>query len=115
MPVRIAKVIQQTFAETLNATGVVTASEIVVEAKVQGKVAKISAPEGSAVKCGEIIVELDKSVFQINVSGAKNALEQAKSNLAWSPGVTSSSPVARLVKQRQAVLDYAQQQLALLL
>jgi membrane fusion protein, multidrug efflux system len=112
-PVRTAKVVEQTFAETLNATGVVSAAETVsVQARVSGILAKISVQEGSTVKRGEIIAELDKSVFQTNVSEAKNALEQAKSNLASSPGVSSSSPAARLVKQRQAALDNAQQQLA---
>src|SRR5437016_2184745 len=41
--VRVAKVIEQTFAETLNATGVLSAAETVsVQAKVSGMLAKIS-------------------------------------------------------------------------
>jgi membrane fusion protein (multidrug efflux system) len=113
-PVRIAKVVEQTVAETLNATGVVSAAETVsVPARVSGILAKISVQEGSAVKRGDAVAQIDDSGFRANEERAQNALEQAQSQAASLPAGSNKRAAADyLVRQRQAEHDNAVAQLA---
>src|SRR5438105_15196318 len=53
--VRTATVAEQTFANTLNATGVVsTSDDLTVSSRVSGRINKISVKEGAAVKRGDV-------------------------------------------------------------
>ncbi len=112
-PVKIAQVVEKTFAETLSATGVFSAAETVsVQARVAG-VVKISTQEGSAVKRGDAVAQIDNSVFRANEERAENALEQAQSQAASLPAGSSKREAAQyVVRQRQAEHDSAVAQLA---
>jgi len=113
-PVKIAKVVEQTFAETLNATGVVSAIETVsLQSRVSGILAKISVLEGSAVKRGDVVAQIDNSAFRANETQARKALEQAQAEAASLPAGSSKRVAAEdVVRQRIAQVNNAVAQLA---
>jgi membrane fusion protein, multidrug efflux system len=113
-PVRIAKVVEQTLAETLNATGVVSAAASVsVQSRVSGILAKISVPEGSAVKRGDVVAQIDNSGFRANEEQARSALTQAQAEASALPAGSSKRAAADdVVRQRIAQLNNAVAQLA---
>src|SRR5581483_697443 len=114
VPVRIAKVTEQTFAETLSAVGVVMIPEMVtVSPQVSGRLNKISVKEGATVKRGDALAEIDNSVYRANEQLTESALEQARRDLDALPAGSSKRPeAAYLVRQRQAEHDAAVARLA---
>jgi len=114
VPVRIAKVTEQTFAETLSAVGVVMISEMVaVSPRVSGRLNKISVNEGASVKRGDALAEIDSSVYRANEQQAESALAQARRELDALPAGSSKRPAAAyLVRQKQAEHDSAVARLA---
>ncbi len=113
-PVKIAKVVEQTFAETLNATGVVSAAETVsMRTRVSGILAKISVQAGSAVKRGDLVAQIDNREFRANEEQARSALTQAQGQAAALPAGSSKRAAAEdIVRQRIAQLNNAVAQLA---
>ncbi|SRR6266481_6806995 len=103
MPVKIAKVVEQRFAETINGVGVVSAYENVsVQAKVSGMLQKLSVQEGSAVKRGDVLAEIDNSVFKANEARARNALTQAQAEASSLPA-GSRERIASEYRVRQRI------------
>jgi RND family efflux transporter MFP subunit len=113
-PVKIAKVVAQTFAETISATGVVSAAETIsVQSRVSGILAKISVQEGSAVKRGDLVAQIDNSEFRANEQQARSALAQAQGQAASFPAGSSKRAAAEeVVRLRIAQLNNAVAQLA---
>jgi RND family efflux transporter MFP subunit len=112
MPVKIAKVVEQTFAETLNATGLVSAfGTVSVQSRVSGILAKISVQEGSPVKRGDLVAQIDNSIFRANEQQARNALEQAQAEAASLPAGSKRVAAEGVVRQRIAQLNNAVAQL----
>ncbi|KZE44654.1 multidrug transporter [Brevibacillus parabrevis] len=62
-------------------SGTIEADEWPVVAEVGGTVTRVIAKEGSTVKKGEVLAEIDQRSYQISVAEAKAALEQAKAKL----------------------------------
>ena len=69
--------------DVVEATGTINAvTTVQVGSQVSGTIAKLSADFNSHVKKGQVIAEIDPSIFQGNVLQAKADLENARANLA---------------------------------
>src|SRR6185437_13359163 len=81
----------------VQATGVVNPTRtITIGAQVSGKITKINVDFNSKVKAGEVIAEIDSSVYQ-------NALSTAKSDLANSQAAVESAQAQVAVAQANVV------------
>ncbi|MGG1660709.1 HlyD family secretion protein [Brevibacillus sp. NRS-1366] len=58
-------------------SGTIEAEELPIVAEVGGLVTNVKAEEGSTVKKGQVLAEIDKRSYEIGVAEAKAALEQA--------------------------------------
>ena len=69
--------------DVVEATGTINAvTTVQVGSQVSGTIAKLSADFNSHVKKGQVIAQIDPSIFQGNVLQAKADLENARANLA---------------------------------
>ncbi|MGH9671529.1 MAG: efflux RND transporter periplasmic adaptor subunit [Terriglobales bacterium] len=69
--------------DMVEATGTINAvTTVQVGSQVSGTIAKLSADFNSHVKKGQVIAEIDPSIFQGNVLQARADLENARANLA---------------------------------
>jgi RND family efflux transporter MFP subunit len=93
------------------ATGTLAADDqVVLGAKVAGRVAEITVDLGSRVKRGHVIARLDQSDFKLRVDQAEAALQQARARLGLTPtGTDEKVDVERtaIVRQAVAVLEEA--------
>lgn len=102
-------------------TGVVDGNEVVVSPQITGRIVNLTVDEGSVVKKGDLIAELDAKELQATLSAAKanvDSLEEqvneANHNYSWMNGQTDASvteAVAR-VSSAKAQLGPARAQLA---
>jgi HlyD family secretion protein len=110
-PFRTAPVVRVDITETVNATG--TLQPVVVSpvgAQVSGIVWKLHADYNSSVSAGQVLVELDPSLFQNAVALATAQLAQADATLEGARAVADGarSAHARTVDlQRQALATQA--------
>lgn len=92
-------------------SGTIEADEWPIVAEVGGLVTKVIAEEGSEVKKGEVLAEIDPRSYQISVAEAKAAWEQARARLkeakAGSRDQTIQKGVAA-VQQANASIRLAQ-------
>lgn len=105
------QVVRREFSSTVLATGAVKAqvgAEVRVGARISGKVEKLRANIGDAVKTGQVIAELEKADLQAVVAQRKAELELAKAKLA---AVQSLLPM----EIEKAKLDLARWQATLIL
>jgi HlyD family secretion protein len=101
-------------------TGVVDGNEVVVSPQITGRIVNLTVDEGSVVKKGDLIAELDAKELQATLSAAKanvDSLEaqvnEANHNYSWTNGQTDASvteAVAR-VASAKAQLGPARAQL----
>lgn len=111
------KVVRRDFASSVLATGAVkpqVGAQVRVGARVSGKVERLRANIGDAVKEGQVIAELEKADLQAIVAQRKAELNLAEAELA---AVESLLPkevdkAAAELEQRQATLALAQQDMA---
>jgi RND family efflux transporter MFP subunit len=100
-----------TLNRTITLSGALAAEEqAVLSTKVAGRIQTITVDLGSAVREGQEIARLDPTDFELRVSQAQAALQQARARLGLSPdGEDERVAVeeAALVRQAQAVLDEA--------
>ena len=105
---RTVRVVRADITERVTATGtlqpVITSP---VGAQVSGIVAKLHADFNSQVKAGDLLVELDPSLFQNAVAMATAQLAQAKANLtsahASARGAVSVRDRTRLLERKSLV------------
>jgi HlyD family secretion protein len=78
-----AKVERGNIRDVVEATGTINAvTTVQVGSQVSGTIAKLHADFNSRVKRGQVIAEIDPSIFQGNVLQARADLENARANLA---------------------------------
>ncbi|HVB86199.1 MAG TPA: efflux RND transporter periplasmic adaptor subunit [Candidatus Dormibacteraeota bacterium] len=95
-------------------TGVVDGNEVIVSPQITGRLVKLTVDEGTRVKPGELIAELDSKELQASLASAKanvDSLEaqvqEANHNFVWTKDQTSAS-----VEQAQATMTSTRAQLA---
>jgi HlyD family secretion protein len=79
-------------------TGVVDGNEVVVSPQITGRIVNLTVDEGSVVKKGDLLAELDAKELQATLSAAKanvDSLEaqvnEANHNYSWTNGQTDAS------------------------
>ncbi|MEO8024922.1 MAG: efflux RND transporter periplasmic adaptor subunit [Bryobacteraceae bacterium] len=94
---------------TILVTGSLNADEKVnISPEVQGRVLVIRKDFGQPVAKGEVLVEMDKREYQIQVERAKAGLSQALARLGLTLGQENTQPTSTpAVRQAQAQLDDA--------
>ncbi len=95
-------------------TGIVDGNEVIVSPQITGRLVNLMVDEGSQVKKGELIAELDPKELQAslasadaNVDSLKAQVEEANHNYAWTKAEMTAS-----VQQAQATLTSTRAQLA---
>ena len=109
--VRLAPASQTSVARMVGATGTLAAEDqVVLGAKVVGRLSEISVDLGSRVRKGQAIARIDPNDYRLRVNQAEAALQQARVRLGLSPEGTSDSidpEQTALVRQAAAVLKEA--------
>lgn len=99
-PVKLAPVVKQEIAKTLNTYGRLSAKqEIKLSFKVGGIIRKFFVDEGQAVNKGELLARLDLSEIESQVQQARSAFEKAQRDL---------ERVENLYKEKAATLEQFQ-------
>ncbi|MGA9882498.1 MAG: efflux RND transporter periplasmic adaptor subunit [Candidatus Acidiferrales bacterium] len=95
-------------------TGIVDGNEVIVSPQITGRLVKLTVDEGSRVKSGELIAELDSQELQASLASAKAnvasleaQVQEANHNFIWTKDQTSAS-----VEQAQATMTSMRAQLA---
>lgn len=95
--------------KVISVTGSLLPDETVtVNSELIGKVTMIKADFGQSIRKGEVLAEIDKQEFQIQLERAKAALAQSLARLGLSPGQENQPPSSTpAVRQAQARMDDA--------
>lgn len=95
-------------------TGIVDGNEVIVSPQITGRMVKLTVDEGSRVKQGELIAELDPKELEASLASAKAnvtslqaQVQEANHNYVWTKDQTNAS-----VQQAQATLTSTKSQLA---
>lgn len=99
----------RTFERMISVTGSLLPDETVtVNSEVIGRVLSIRADFGQAVRKGDVLAEIDKQEYQIQLDRSKAALAQALARLGLSPGQEANPPTSTATtRQVQARLEDA--------
>ncbi len=81
--------------------GTVDANQVVVSAKIAGRVEKLTVDEGTPVKAGDLIAELDTEELNAAAQAAQAQVAQTRANEALTMGTTTSD-VTNAQAQAQA-------------
>jgi RND family efflux transporter MFP subunit len=110
-PVKLVTATEEVTDRRVSATGTLAADEqIVLGAKVPGRVAEIDVDLGSRVRRGQAVAKIDPVDAKLRVDQAVAALQQARARLGLSPDGTDDRidpEKTALVRQARAVLDEA--------
>src|SRR5580658_6590313 len=78
-------------------TGVVDGNEVIVSPQITGRMVKLTVDEGSEVKKGDLIAELDPKELQANLAAAKanvamleSSVAEAQHNVLWTNDQTDA-------------------------
>jgi len=95
------------YERMISVTGSLLPDETVtVNSEVIGRVLTIRADFGQAVRKGDVLAEIDKQEYQIQLDRSKAALAQALARLGLSPGQEKTPPTSTpAVRQVQARLE----------
>ena len=81
--VEVAEVSRRTVVARVKASGNISPrKKVEIQSKVIGEVVALPFKEGDAVKAGQVVVEIEKKLYQAACDQARAALEQAKVQLA---------------------------------
>ena len=107
--VTVASAKGQKLEKSLLVTGSLLADEsVTVSPEISGRVTAIRADFGQSVRKGDIVAELDRTEYQIQVDRSKAALNQALARLGMKPDDPIAPPKSTaLLRQSQAQLDDA--------
>jgi RND family efflux transporter MFP subunit len=107
--VNVASAQSRTIERSINVTGSLNPDETVtVSPEVQGRVLAIRADFGQTVRQGEVVAELDRTEYQIQLDRTRAALNQALARLGLKPGQENSPPTSTAsIRQAQAQLEDA--------
>jgi RND family efflux transporter MFP subunit len=108
-PVKVATAIESQMERVIAVTGTLAAEEqVTVSFKVTGRLDSLDVDLGSTVQKGQSIGKLTPTDFQLRVTQADAALQQARARLGLAADGTDETvdlSKAALVRQAQAVLD----------
>jgi HlyD family secretion protein len=105
IPVAVGMVERGTIAEIITSAGHTVSENLVyVNSKIIGEIEKIHVAEGSVVKRGDLLVELDKTPFENQLIEARSALEIARASLE----ATTSGERTEIIKKNEIAVDRAQ-------
>ena len=109
LKVRIAAAETRRVDKSISIIGSLNPDESVnVSAEVAGRISAINVDFGQNVRKGEVIAELDKQEYQIQLDRSRAALAQALAKLGLSPGQEDTPPSSTpAMRQAQAQLDDA--------
>lgn len=95
--------------QTIGVTGSLNADEsMTVTSEVAGRIVTLRADFGQAVKKGDVLVELDKQEYQLQVDRSKAALAQTLARLGLNPGQEADQPTSTPgLRQAQAQMEDA--------
>lgn len=110
MPVRTTKAETSAISQTIDITGEVTTSEeVLVGAKLPGKVVAVYVKDGDPVKAGQVIAQQDTTTYQLQVqqaasavAAARSTLNQARTNAHVAPSRSNASLAAAQAQLRSA-------------
>jgi len=107
IPVQVAKAEGRRVSRTISVTGSLLADETVtVSSEVPGRVAQIHVDFGHAVRKGQLVAELDKQEFQLQLERSRAVLAQALARLGLGPGQENLVPeTTPAIRQAQAQLE----------
>jgi RND family efflux transporter MFP subunit len=109
--VKIARVEETPFGETVTANGTLAAfDQSTASAKVAGRLGSISVDLGSVVRRGQVVAQLEQNEYKLRVQTSEAALGQARARLGLSPDGTDDNVSAEqtgTVRQAKAQLDEA--------
>lgn len=94
---------------TVSVTGSLVPDEsVTVSSEVAGRVVSMNADFGQVVKRGEVVAQLDRREFEIQLDRSKAALAQALARLGLSPGQENQPPTSTPgVRQAEAQMEDA--------
>lgn len=109
LPVEVAAAETRHVEKTLSVTGSLHPDETVtVSAEVAGRIAEIRVDFGQRVRQGDIIAELDKQEFALQLERSRAALAQALARIGLDPGQEEATPeTTPAIRQAQAQLEDA--------
>lgn len=103
IPVRVGAVIQDTLSSTVEAVGTVKANEAVdVTSVTAGLVTRVAFNEGSFVRAGETLVELDPTQVRAALEEAQAALAQSRSQFERSKELAITQAISAAHLQQLA-------------
>jgi len=100
--------------------GVVDGNEVIVSPQIMGRIVNLTVDEGSQVKKGDLIAELDRTELEASLAAAKanvgaleNSVRQAEHNYSWTSEQTSASldQAQAMTTSSDAQLEQAKAQL----
>ena len=106
--VAVAKAELRRIEKSILVTGSLMADETVtVSPEVSGRVSAIRVDFGQSVRKGEVVAELDRTEFALQVERTKAALNQALARLGLKPGQETAPTSTASMRQAQAQLEDA--------
>lgn len=114
-PVEVARVETLTLTDEVHAVGSLKASQgVMLRPEVSGRVARLGFANGSAVKRGQLLVQLDDTLQRAQLQQAEAQASIARSNLRRSKELLGQGFVSQsAVDQNSAALEVAEAQVAL--
>ena len=100
--------------------GIVDGNEVIVSPQITGRIVNLTVDEGSQVKKGDLIAELDRTELEAGLAAAKanvgtleNSVTQAQHNFSWTSDQTSASldQAQAMTTSSDAQLEQAKAQL----
>jgi multidrug resistance efflux pump len=113
IPVRVALVETRGVSKTVDITGSLAPDDTLnVVTEVPGRVASIPYDFGQTVRKGDVIAQLDRQEFQIQVDRSRAALAQALARVGLNPDQENDSPnTTPMIRQARAQLEDAKSKL----
>src|SRR4030095_6953172 len=108
----VAQVVQKTVPLYTEYVGQTKANQTVeIRARVQGTLDKVNFTEGSPVKKGQVLFEIQRSEYEASLLSAKAALSKAQADLFQAQQRTDVVEAESLLAQAQTRLNLAQSDL----
>jgi HlyD family secretion protein len=101
--------------------GIVDGNEVIISPQIMGRIVNLTVDEGSAIKKGDLIAELDRTELEASLAASKanvatleNAVQEAEHNYSWTTDQTSASldQAQAMTTSSDAQLDQAKAQLS---
>lgn len=107
--IRVANAESKVVPRTVDVTGSLMPDDTInIVSEVAGRISEIRYDFGQSVKKGEVIVQIDRQEFQIQVDRARAALAQALARIGLNPDQEDQRPdTSPLIRQARAQLEDA--------